>query len=317
MIKLILESREKKKRKLARDILREDALRAAPSTRNREVVALRLLLNCIEGFDCPKNVRYFYVTREGYSKASKLLKNLLYDGDSRHDYWFCLRNFKELSLDKRYWFGIISDEQAVREISKITMGKKESIPYIVYSPAYHNEKGCWRILWKYPRDPRFYALNTGLDHRIEFSKLYFPGELIDYDQIISDEVKRVENEYCRDKWIIPEEEEMKISFHTPGALTYLREAKIAYVYTDETPKEMMKRVKKEARDQARREQDEKKKKETRKKRSKSRGRKKKRRRKETQKRKKRNGEKKIKKMNTQKENRLVLILKSQKSLLSE
>jgi len=138
------------------------------------------------------------------------------------------------------------------------MSKKESFPYIVYCPAYHNEEGNWQILFKYPRDPRFYAFNTSINHRLEWSKLYTPQQLLDYPEIIQEELDRVEHAYCHRKWGIPDEEEMKISFHTPGALTYLREAKIAYVYTDETPKEMMKRVKKEARDTAKKEQEEKK-----------------------------------------------------------
>jgi len=187
-----------------------------------------------------------------------LLKDFLFNGEARHDYWYPLKNLKEISFDRRYWFGIISDAQAVREINKITMSKKESFPFIVYCPAYHNEEGNWRILFKYPRDPRFYALNTSINHRLEFSRLYSAKQLQDfYPKIIKDELDRIENAYCHRKWGIPDEEEMKISFHTPGALTYLREAKVAYVYTDETPKEMMKRVKKEARDTAKKEQEEK------------------------------------------------------------
>jgi hypothetical protein len=267
------------KRKPIKDIML--FLPEAPSTRNREVVALRILLNCIESFNCERNVRKFFVTREGYSKGHKLIKHLLYNGKSLHDYWTPLKHLKDLTLDRRYWFGIISDRQAVREISKITMGKKESIPYIAYCPAYHNENGDWRIIFKYPRDSRFYAKNLDTGNRLHTTRNYSALDFVNYMDIIAEELEivkemcpilptKVEDEKdskthdkekipkIKRRWNIPEEDEMKISFHTPGALTYLREAKVAYVYTDETPKEMMKRVKKEAREAAKKEQEDKK-----------------------------------------------------------
>jgi len=247
------------RRKIPRDILL--FLEDPPSTRNREIVALRELLNCVESFFPPRSVRKFYVTRQGYSKAHILLKNFFYHGgDERlgHDYWYPLKNLKEMTLDRRYWFGIISDAQAVREINKITMSKKESFPYIVYCPAYFNRNGNWRILFKYPRDPKFYAFNQNINERLKWTEFYTPEQLEHYPDIIKRELDIVEREICIRKWGIPDEEEMKISFHTPGALTYLREAKSAYVWTDETPKEMMKRVKKEARETAKKEQEEKK-----------------------------------------------------------
>jgi len=216
-----------------------------PSTQNRQTVSFRIFLNCIEGFSTSTGKRKFFVTRDGYSKAYCLLKDVMYDNKGKRDYWTILQHIKILTLDERYWFGIMSNEEAWVHLLRIQMSKLRTFSYIVYGSA--EERGIWRILYKFPRDPNFYTFNFGLKNRVLASKDFNSKDFLHVREYTEADIKRVDEELCRNKrWEYPSDEQMKISFHTPGALCYLKESKTAYVYSNETPKEMMRRIKTEA-----------------------------------------------------------------------
>jgi len=216
---------------------------------NRQTIAFRLILNCIEAYSCKRTKRRFLVTREGYSKASGLLQDIMYDKEHKHrDYWTILQQVKDLSLDQRYWFGIISDEKARRNLSRIQMSKGGVISYIVYGPR--NNRGTWKILFKLPKDSNIFAKFATLHSRIFSSKDFSSHEFLLIKDIVKQEITKIRSEFCDTKlgdWSVPDEEQMKISFHTPGALCYLKESKTAYVKSNETPKDMMRRIKLESR----------------------------------------------------------------------
>jgi len=190
----------------------------------------------------------FFVTREGYSKAFSLLKDIMYGKTGPRDYWTTIQKVKDLTLDKRYWFGIIPDDVARRHISRIQMSTVGVISYIVYGSG--ENRGTWRILYKFPKDPNFFAYNSQLKSRIHQSRDFGSQEFLNVQQVVEGDLERVSKEFCRDgRWKLPDDEQMKISFHTPGALCYLKESKTAYVKSNETPKDMMRRIKLEAKQQ--------------------------------------------------------------------
>jgi len=234
-----------------------------PNQFNRESVAFRLLLDCIEGFKPDENIRLFYVTRGGYARAFSLIKSLMYDKDSKpRDYWNILMPIKDLTLDQRYWFGFKSEIEAVEEIEKIQMNKNVTLCYIVY--GLRENPGQWRIMYRFPKDPNFFNTTYNIKARIQHSDIFTEKEFGHVKEIVDRDIERLNNQYGQKN--IPNDEQMKISFHTPGALAYLKESKTAYVYSNETPKEMMKRIKNEQKEEekkkkAEKEKDEQKKKE--------------------------------------------------------
>jgi len=216
-----------------------------PNISNRQTVSFRLFLNCIESYSTNCSRRKFYVTREGYSKAFGLIKTVMYDSKGPRDYWTILQKIKDLTLDQRYWFGIVSDEVAKTHLSRIQMSKIGVISYIVYGSG--EDRGVWKILYKFPKDPNFYSFNSQLRSRIHNSRDFTNNEFLDIHHLIQEDINNICKEYCRNgRWTVPSDEQMKISFHTPGALCYLKESKTAYVKSNETPKDMMRRIKLEA-----------------------------------------------------------------------
>jgi len=215
---------------------------------NRQTLAWRQLLSCFEAYSVKKTRRRCYVSRDGYSKASGLVQDLLWDKDHKpKDYWGALQQVKDVALDQRYWFGIKSDVKARKLITKIQMTQGGIVSYICYGPR--ERRGTWKVIYKFPRDCNFFAKNSSVPARIHLSRDFNHTEYLHLQRYIEDDIKALVEQYCKSslgEWKVPDEDQMKISFHTPGALAYLKESKTAYVFSNETPKDMMRRIKLEA-----------------------------------------------------------------------
>jgi len=148
----------------------------------------------------------------------------------------------------------MSEDDAIEELLKIQMSKPDYISLIMFGKI--EERGVWKIIYKFPKDSNFFAQNPELAKhkrpRLHFSREFKSEEFALYDAIVTEDRDRIIRDYCSKtvghdfKWQIPTDNVMKISFHTPGALSYLKEAKTAYVYSNDTPKDMMRKIKEEA-----------------------------------------------------------------------
>jgi len=124
------------------------------------MIAIRLMLNCKIVYNPVDKKNVFMVSRDNYSRAYALLRDIMYkkekdgeeDIDVPNDAHYILEFLRDIFDKFPFFYGIISEEKAHALINKLALTtnskgyEKANCLYVVYAPI--ETRGQWKITYK-------------------------------------------------------------------------------------------------------------------------------------------------------------------------